>query len=229
MIMGNALQTTTLTQLPTLTRLPALELRPDRIICGSFLQYIDSRGGWIMHETKKPAPINHDYLCLGTRRARQRFTDGRPEVIAEMPDGPPLPSTAELNSQIPEQEWSVGLSGKPEAPWKAEHIVYALDLHDLVVVTYSNSTVGGLRAVEDLRTKSQWAAALYGDGVMPLIKLGEARFMTQFGERKRPAFEIAGWRRFIDGRLCVVDQSTLALDAPKPRPPGETLNDTIPY
>src|SRR5262249_18159919 len=72
-----------LATVPTaLTRLPALNLEPSRIIIGRFYQYIDNRGGWISHETKAKVPVDHDILGLFTRRARQRFVDGRPEIIA---------------------------------------------------------------------------------------------------------------------------------------------------
>lgn len=215
----------------TLTRLPTLNLEPNRIIIGRFYQYIDNRGGWLVHETKAKAPIDHDILGLFTRRARQRFVDGKPEIIAEMPDGPPLPSADDLNAKIPETEWPIGLTGKPEAPWKNEFILYGLDLNDLAVITYSNSTIGAVRAIEDLEDKWGWARALYGVDVRPLIHLSETVFPTSYGDRKRPIFEVGknDWRIFRDGALYVVDMSASALASPQPRSSKEIMRDEVPY
>jgi hypothetical protein len=215
----------------TLTRLPTLRLEPNRIINGIFYQYIANRGGWLIHENKNPAPTDHDILGLGTRRGRQRFVDGRPEIIAEIPDGPPLPSADELNAQIPEADWSIGLSGKPEAPWKNEFIFYGPDLHDLTVITYSNSTIGAARAIEDLEDKWNWARILYGEDVRPLVHLSETAFPTSYGERKRPVFRVGktDWRVFRDGALCVVDTSTPALASPQSKSLSEALSDKISF
>jgi hypothetical protein len=213
----------------TMTRLPSIQLEPDRVICGAFVQFVDNRGGWILHETKKPLPKDHEYLALGTRRAVQRFVDGRPEVIAEVPDGPALPDVDELNAAIPEDEWQTGLAGKPEPPWRQEFVLYALDLDALSVITFANSTIGAMRAVTEIESRWDWARALYGDDVRPLLKLADAPFPTSFGERKRPFFEVTGWRRFRDGALCAVDHNITAIDAPRPRPAAETVNDVIPY
>jgi hypothetical protein len=215
--------------LQTLTRLPAIQLEPDRIVIGQFYQYIDNRNGWLIYESKKPAPKDHELLCLGTRRALQRWVDHRPEIIAEMPNGPPLPDADELNAQVPREQWEVGLSGKPEAPWHKEFIAYALDLRDLMVVTFANHTLGAARAVCDLEGRWDWARALYGDDVRPLLRLSDAPWPTQYGERKRPAFEIAGWRQFRDGALHVVNHNVLALDAPQPRSLSDQMDDENPF
>jgi hypothetical protein len=220
---NNYLATTALTQLP------ALRFEPDRIIIGVFYQYIDNRGGWILHESKAPAPKDHNILGLGTRRAVQRFVDGRPEVVAEIPGGPELPDIDDLNAQIPREEWSIGLTGQPEAPWKKEFVFYGLDITDLRVITYSNSTIGATRAVTDLEERWEWARALYGADVRPVVRLGEGPFPTAFGERKRPIFEISGWRVFRDGALCVVDQNATALAIPQTKPASEVLRDSNPY
>jgi hypothetical protein len=212
-----------------MTRLPSIRLEPDRITVGQLAKYIDNRDGWSMHETKKPMPKNHDYLGLGTRRALQSWDDGRPKIIAEVAGGAPLPSVDELNAQVPEEQWEIGLSGKPEPPWKKQFIFYWLDLHDLTVMTFANSTLGAMRAVCDLEDKWDWAKALYGDDVRPLIKPGDAPFPTQFGERRRPVFEIVGWRVFRDGALRAVDTSVLALDAPRAKPLTEAIGDSVPF
>jgi len=219
--MNTALQTS------TLTRLPTLKLEPNRIIVGALVKYIDTRGGWHRHDGVSLRQ-GAQYLGLGTRRALQRFVDGIPEIItAETNEA--LPDADELNAQIPKTEWPIGLTGQPEGPWKREYIVYMIDTFDLTILTSSNHTIGMKRAVTDLEERWDWARALYGADVMPLFTLGEAPFPTSFGERKRPAYPVAGWRRFTDGALRVVDQSALALTAVKPKSPSETLNDSVRY
>jgi hypothetical protein len=207
-----------------LTRVPTLPLEDDRIICGMFVQYVDNAGGWRRHETKTPLPKDQQYLGLRTRRAVQRFNDGRPEIIATAE----LPDIDEMNEAL--RPWPIGLSGKEEPPWKREFVVYFLDIRGLRVLTYANSTFGAQRAVHDLEDSWSWAKTLFGEDVLPLFTLGEVEFKTQFGARKRPSFDVIGWRCFRDGGLQAVQQGALAaLEAPKPVPLSEALNDTIDY
>src|SRR5262245_26695232 len=166
---------------PVLTRLPALPFAPDRIIIGGLAQYIDTRGGWRLHGGD-PLDTAREYLGLATRRALQRFVERMPEVITAQP----LPDPDELNATIPKEEWRIGLDGQPDPPWEREFIVYLLDLKDLATLTFSNHTIGAIRAVTDLEDKWGWARAFFGDDVKPLIKLSEAPFPTHYGERKRP-------------------------------------------
>src|SRR5262245_44208648 len=103
-----------MTTTAALTRLPALRFEPDRIIIGTRLQYNDTRGGWSRYDTKARMPESRKYLGLCTRRANQRWIEHRPEIVAEVPGGPPLPDVDELNAQIPQDQWVIGLSGEPE-------------------------------------------------------------------------------------------------------------------
>ena len=210
-----------------LTRLPTLRLEDDRIIVGSLLKYIDTRGGWLRHDG---APLRQgaQYLGLGTRRALQRFVDQRPEIITERA-GEKLPSADELNEKIPKEEWPIGLTGEPSPPWQLERITYLIDVLDLTLFTYSAHTIGGTICTKDLESRWEWARALYGSDVMPLFKLIEMPFPTAYGERKRPAFEIVGWRKFTEGALRIVDQNALALESPKPKSLSADLKDNLPF
>jgi hypothetical protein len=207
-----------------LTRVPTLPLEDDHIIIGMFVQYVDNAGGWRRHEPKTPLPKGREYLGLRTRRALQRFEDGKPEIIATEV----LPDPDELNEAL--RPWPIGLSGKEEPPWKREFIVYFLDVHGLRVLTYANATFGAQKAVHDLEDSWSWARMLYEDDVLPLFTLGEVEFKTQFGTRKRPSFDIIGWRCFRDGGLQAVEENALAaLQAPAPKSIGEVMNDEIKY
>ena len=212
-----------------LTRLPALHLEPNRVIVGAFVQFVDSAGGWRLHEGKIPLPRGRQYLGLLTRRANQRFVDNIPEVMAEVPGGPELPDVDDLNAEIPQSEWPVGLSGKPEPPWRREYVLHFLDILNLSVMTFSNSTIGARRAVTDLEDRWEWAKVLYGSDVLPTFELGETVFPTSFAVRQRPVFDVKTWRRFSDGALRVVDASVLALDAPQPKTNAEMMGDNVPF
>jgi hypothetical protein len=220
-----------MTTTPMLTRLPALRFEPDRIIIGSFIQYNDTRGGFLRHDTKALMPTKgRPQLGLCSRRGNQRFIDRVPEVVAEVPGGPPLPDVDELNASIPRDQWPIGLSGQPEPPWKREYILYMLDLTDLAILTFSNSTNGAMRCVVGLEERWEWAKALFGPDVLPLFELSEAPHPTSWGERKRPICEIKGWRRFHDGALRVVDTDIAsALETPPKKSASEMLRDSNPY
>jgi hypothetical protein len=150
------------------------------------------------------------------------------ETIARKP-GAELPDPDELNRQIPVETWAIGLDGKPREPWQRYFVLYLLDASTACLYTYANQTIGCRILVTGIEERTRWARALYGDDVMPLVRLADRPFPTKFGERRAPDLQVLGFRRFLEGGLRVVDTSKSALEDAKLPPARDTLHDDIPF
>ena len=84
----------------------------------------------------------------------QRFEDGMPrkdDVYVRTPTNP-LPDIDELNAKIPQDQWDLGINGKPRPPWVHSYAAYLLDPIDASIATYINSSGGaqaGIRPPND--------------------------------------------------------------------------------
>jgi hypothetical protein len=139
--------------------------------------------------------------------------------------GEDLPDIAELNKQIPKEEWPEGFDGQPREPWVHNRVVHLLRVRDASIHTYINSTIGARIAVDRLREKIDAMQMLRGRRVIPLVKLTDREMKTRFGKKRRPEFEITDWR-VIGGEDGGPKQIGVAL---KDTPAGEFLNDAIPF
>jgi hypothetical protein len=150
------------------------------------------------------------------------------ETIMQQPDVE-LPDVDELNSQIPIEQWSLGLDGQPRKPWAKYWLVYLLDVRDATLFNFANMTVGTRTAIVALEDRCAWMSALQGTAVMPLVKLSARPFHTQYGERRAPDFTIIGWRMFRDGVLRIVDHTASNLQTVEPLSVEAGLKDAIPF
>jgi hypothetical protein len=117
------------------------------------------------------------------------------DYVVEQP-GEPLPDVEDLNSQIPETEWSTGLNGEPRPPWERCVRAFLLDPETASVYTFINSTVGARIAVERLEDRTKWMRTLRGADVVPIVKLDSRPMKTNFGKQMRPEFTVTEWREF---------------------------------
>jgi hypothetical protein len=150
------------------------------------------------------------------------------ETIVRKP-GVELPDLDELNARIPIEARSIGLDGKPREPWARYYVLYLLDASTACLYTYANCTIGCRILVTGIEERVRWGRALYGDDVMPLVRLTDRPFPTKFGERRAPDLEVLGFRRFVEGGLRIVDQNASALEDVKLPPASQTLRDSNPY
>jgi hypothetical protein len=211
-----------------MSTLPTLTIENNNVEKGARLCFDDHRNPlWFRHDIVPLRP-DPELLALKSARARRRWRDRIPETIVEAP-GVKLPSLEEQNAAIPESEWEIGLSGKPEAPWKRLYILYLLDIADAQLFTFSNSTFGTMKAIKALEERIEWMTPLCGGTVYPLVRLRDVPFNTQWGPRRGPWFEVCGWRAFVDGALRVADQRTAALEVVEPKTLAEITGDDVPY
>jgi hypothetical protein len=168
----------------------AVDHNSDRIIRGNIARCVD--GKWTDKDGTK-IPADTKLLAWATTEALQLWRNKLPvETIIKQP-GEPLPDVDELNSDIPQAEWEMGLNG-PRPPWVKQHVVYLLNPTDGGELTFISSTTGAAIAVEQLRDKVRNMRMLRGGQVVPVVELGSKSMTTRFGTRLRPEFIITQWR-----------------------------------
>jgi hypothetical protein len=127
------------------------------------------------------------------------------------------PYRAALDANDP-AEWPMGLDAKPSDPWKDTRYVYLIG-PQAEQYTFVTSTIGGLRAVAELKDQIGLYRRVH-PGACPVVELAVADMPTKYGPKARPAFKVVGW----------IEPQTNG--ATKPLPPtlsaGELLDDEIP-
>jgi hypothetical protein len=137
-----------------------------------------------------------ELLVVGITHGLQCWKDR--ELLDELSEeDDPLPDAKELNNQIPQAEWGLGLDGKPRAPWQFNWVVYLFDPDLGETYTYLNSTTGASIAVERLDDRLKMTQRLRGK-VLPIVKL-DSRPMKIAAlniTKLRPEFSVTEWRDF---------------------------------
>jgi hypothetical protein len=162
----------------------------DRLIQGTVARCVD--GHW--SKDKAPFPPDTRLIVLGTCEALQLWRNNKVIKTIKKEPGRPLPDIDELNAQIPESDWEIGLDKKPRKPWVHQYVAYMLDPKDASLFTYINNTFGALKAVTILKDKVKWMRALRGSRVVPVIKLDSKPMPTAHGMKQRPEFTVVEWR-----------------------------------
>jgi len=212
-----------------MNKLPTLVIKDNNIWKGAILRFDDHQDpSW---SRRDGVPLRSDplWLALKTARARQRWDDHLPETIVEQ-EGVELPSIDEWNDAIPKSAWPIGMDGEPEPPWKRLYILYLLDIATAEIFTFANSTKGARVAVTTLEDRWEWIPALFGNAeIYPLVRPRDAPWRTKWGMRRRPDFEIVGYRKFADGVLRRLDPGATALIEPKRISVGAAIDDDVPF
>jgi hypothetical protein len=159
------------------------------MIVGAFTKFVDGR--WSAEGLTPPEPL----LAIGATRAIQCWLNQKPVRTILEKDGP-LPDIDALNAETSEEDWELGLDGKPRPPCQLSYVVYLLSPVTADVYTFANSTTGARTAWERLTDKFNWMRAMRGTDVMPLVKPDSWPLKTRFGTKRRPEFDMM--------ELCVV-------------------------
>ena len=161
---------------------------------GVILKCVDGR--WVDGDGLTPADT---MVVIGITRALQCWGKDKDllDVIVERPNEP-LPHADDLNGQIPQNEWGLGLDGKPRPPWSLNWVVYLLDPATASVFTFINNTTGARIAVERLEDRIRGMKWLRGNNVTAIVKLDSRPMRTSFGQKMRPEFTIVEWRDLSD-------------------------------
>jgi hypothetical protein len=185
-----------------------------RLIQGVILKCVDGR--WLDGDGLTPPT---KLLVIGSDRILRCWGADHDllDYVIERPDEP-LPDVHELNGQIPEEEWSLGLNNQPRPPWERCVRAFLLDPETASVYTFINSTTGARIAVERLEDKLKWMHALRGADVVAVVNLDSRPMKTNFGMKMRPEFSITDWRA-LDVKHAVpqIEHKTEAAAEPAPK------------
>jgi hypothetical protein len=161
-------------------------LNSGRLLKGSYMKWTDA-AHWVDRDgLMPPSPL----LVVAINEVLQKWKDNKVEVIRDKP----FPEPEQLNSATPVSEWERGMDGTPRKPWAHVVVVYLVDLATAQFYTYASPTTGGHIAYDALKEAVVVMRALRGSRVMPIINLSERPMKTPFGMRRRPHFEIIGWK-----------------------------------
>jgi len=196
----------------------------DRVIQGALVKCVD--GHW---STKDRTTPPKQLLALATTQVIQQWQDKAPvgAPIFKRP-GQPWPNIDELNATIPQEDWELGLDGKPRAPFQKQHLIYFLEPHSAAKFTYANGTTGASIAVRNLKDQIKWMRAMRGDNVVPLVELADKPFPTKYGQKLRPDFRIVEWRN-LGVSLTKEAPQVGAAAAIEPPSTSEDVDDEIPF
>jgi hypothetical protein len=157
-----------------------------RLLRGTALKWNDTAHWADRDGLTPPSPL----LVIAINNILQKWKDGKAEIINEKP----LPDPAQLNSTIPIAEWERGIDNTPRPPWSHVVVVYFVNLTTGEFFTYASATIGAHIAYDALKEAVITMRTLRGTRVMPIVNLSERPMKTKFGMKRRPHFEIIGWK-----------------------------------
>jgi hypothetical protein len=70
---------------------------------------------------------NREFIAVDVARMVQRWRDQKPVETIILAPHQKFPDVAELNANVPREEWVEGPDGNPRGPWQSSHVVYLLD------------------------------------------------------------------------------------------------------
>jgi hypothetical protein len=132
---------------------------------------------------------------------------------------------------LPDQDdnlWRPGLNGEPADPWKDTRYLYLVNPRTGADYTFVTDSYGGRKGVGSLKSKIMNVRMAH-PGAMPVVKARSAPFKTSYGLKKRPEFEVIGWRK-ADGDLManIPNDPAPKLAAP-PKVKEPAFEEDIPF
>jgi hypothetical protein len=158
------------------------------IIKGAKIKFTNN-AEWLDASTDEVISPEQKFIVIQIVKVTQKWIEGRPQETRILATGLPFPDVEKLNAEAPRSEWREHF-GKMEGPWQNSYVVYLLDPRTMGGFTFPTSTVGGMRAVHELKEATRRARMLHGPGNYPVVTLSDVHMNTQFGGRSRPCFKI---------------------------------------
>lgn len=147
-------------------------------------------GSYFVGKEKTLVKPDRRFVAMEQRQGWMFLKKDTPaEYVMRPIDGPKPPRP---DSFTEESEWPDGLDGKPADPWKYTRFVYLLDPLTAETFTFTSSTWGGLRGIDDLTQQIKLMRTTEPSAV-PIVELQSAPWSTKFGIKQRPCFKVVGW------------------------------------
>jgi hypothetical protein len=149
---------------------------------------------WV-DDTGEAIPATREFIVIGMKRSAQKWINDLPVETIELGELEHWPDLDHWNADAPPSEW-VTKFGKDQGPWQRCWFAYLLDPKTLTGFTWPTGTVGGFRALDELKEATRRARMIQGPSVFPIITLADKHMNTQYGGRQRPHFVVKGWHTF---------------------------------
>jgi len=169
------------------------EVAPSGIV-GRLIKF-SKEGRFTFDDTGETVSEGEDFVCLcdQTLVSWVRFNDGEAptRIGGLLYRGFVLPPRAELGVSN-EADWPIGLSGKPEDPWKHEQLVVLRRPATLELATFSTMSKTGRRAVGTL-LKHYDRLQPSNPGAYPVVRLTPGSYTDKlYGKVPVPNFVVVG-------------------------------------
>lgn len=181
----------------------------------NYLNWTDTKGWADRDGLAAPSPT----LVFAIDEGLQRWKDNKQELIRDKP----LPDLEQLNAAIPQSEWERGRDGNPRKPWEHVVIVCLIDPNTGKSYRYTAPTRGAHTAYDELKEAVITMRALRGVTVIPVVQLSERPFKTNYGMRKRPYYNIIGWKTPGGD-----EPKAVPAKSPTPQLPSSAAAETLP-
>jgi hypothetical protein len=164
---------------------------PPRAIRGGIIKQVDGRTSL----AGSPFPETRKLIATSVCERGQYFK--AKELIDSflVDEEHPADSIDQLNDNIPEDDWEIGLDGKKRKPWVISKVVYLLDENDGSTFTMLNSTVGFGIAWEELIEAVNLKRVMHQDPrILPVVNISSKPMPTNWGTKMRPYFRVVDWK-----------------------------------
>ena len=158
-------------------------------------------------------------VAMGVTTAWVKWQDGKPVEHRITQPGEVHPDRHDLPDQD-EAMWEHGLKGEPADPWRDTRYLRLIDPRTGQDFTFVTDTVGGRKAVGELKSQINNIRFAY-PGAVPLVQLCSTMMKTAFGLKPRPEFKVIGWRN--NGNAPVQ-----LMRGPPRKPPEQKLSEIEP-
>jgi hypothetical protein len=174
--------------LPTTDGFDVEETGSNSLIRGTMLKFKDS--DWLAGKTEF-LPAGTKVTAIGTVMAWVRWPEEGPPEHTVTQSGEKHPHRHQLGD-LDKSLWPPGLDGEPSDPMRDTRYVYLVDDKTAQTYTYVTDSIGGRRAVSELKTQIQTYRVAHPRAV-PIVELTKTTMPTKYGIKPRPLLKVTGW------------------------------------
>jgi hypothetical protein len=132
-------------------------------------------------------------IVVEMKRAVQKWVNELPAETVELGENESWPDIEQWNEDSPPSEWTVKF-GKDTGPWQRCWFAYLLCPNSMEGFTWPAGTVGGFKALSELKKATIRARMLRGGNLCPIVTLTDRFMNTQYGGRQAPHFIVKGFQ-----------------------------------
>jgi hypothetical protein len=162
------------------------------LIKGIILKFADSTLKANKTEVLQQAPQGPAFVVVGSVTAWVHWKESKPVEHKITRTGQTHPWREDLGDDD-KTAWELGIGDFPSDPWRDTRYVYLIDTRSGKTYTFVTDTVGGRRAVGELKDAIMTVRQAR-PGVLPVVQLATSTMKTKFGLRPKPDFKIVDWR-----------------------------------